>query len=228
MKVMILIAWTAMLLSAGEKTNGNAAHPMEMTGMSHDNHAEIAAIADNEAADKVQAIFTLPSKHPEAKQDTVIAVQIRDAEGQPVKYFDMEHERQMHMMIVSKDLSFFSHIHPEYNGEGLFTVTASFPTGGEFGIIADFAPAGMSPMSRMKWITVQGEAPAAKAVEPDASLRRVVAEKEVTLSFDYLRAKEEVTLNFNIKDAWTKKPVDRFRALSGRSRPCCDFEPGGQ
>jgi hypothetical protein len=35
---------------------------------------------------------------------------------------EVEHEKKIHLIVVSEDLSWFSHIHPEYQTDGSFTV----------------------------------------------------------------------------------------------------------
>ncbi len=56
--------------------------------------------------------------------------------------FDTVHERQLHFMIVSKDLSHFAHEHPVLGSNGKFELDTSFPTGGDYHLFADAAPKG--------------------------------------------------------------------------------------
>jgi hypothetical protein len=44
-----------------------------------------------------------------------------DATGQQIKDFDLEHEKYMHLIVVSKDLEHFAHVHPDLGAAtGLF------------------------------------------------------------------------------------------------------------
>jgi hypothetical protein len=229
-KTAILILLTAALLTACGKSGSSKDHSMHagmsgstsdnkqgnMAGMDHSGgHADMAPVADNAATDSVRAMFMLSNDKPQPNQDTKISVHIQDKDGKPIDKFDVEHKKQMHMIIVSKDLSFFNHIHPDYKGNGEFAVTTQFPTGGQFEIISDFAPTGIGAMSKSQWITVQGTTSAAKPMEPDATLTKVVDGKEITLSFDHLMANMELNLTFNIKDAQTKKPVTDLQSYLG-------------
>jgi major membrane immunogen (membrane-anchored lipoprotein) len=224
-KVAISILLTAALLTACGKsgsmdhsmhggTSGSTGTPTpsESAGM---NHSGMAQEAGSTQAGNVQAQFKLSGDKTMPNQDTTISIKIQDKDGKPIDKFDTVHEKQMHFIIVSKDLSFFNHIHPDYKGNGEFTVTTQFPTAGEFKVIADITPTGMGAMSKSQWITVQGVTPAQKSIEPDSSLTKVVDGKEVTLSFDHLMAGMELNLNFNIKDAASKQPVTDLQPYLG-------------
>lgn len=49
--------------------------------------------------------------------------------GRPVVRFEPEHEKQMHLIIVSRDLAHFSHVHPAFEaGDGRFHLDVNRPT----------------------------------------------------------------------------------------------------
>jgi hypothetical protein len=224
-KVAISILLSAALLTACGKS-GSMDHSMHggtsgstnnaaQGGTAGMDHSGMAKEAASTQAGNVQAQFKLAGDKTMPNQDTTISIKIQDKDGKPIDKFDTVHEKQMHFIIVSKDLSFFNHIHPDYKGNGEFTVTTRFPTAGEFKVIADITPTGMGAMSKSQWITVQGNVPAPKAIDPDATLTKVVDGKEITLSIDHLMANKELNLNFNIKDAQTKQPVTNLQPYLG-------------
>jgi hypothetical protein len=59
-----------------------------------------------------------------------------------VKDFDIAHTKVFHLLMASKDLSWFAHEHPEAQPDGTFTISQVFPAGGEYRIYADVAPKG--------------------------------------------------------------------------------------
>ncbi|HVZ40770.1 MAG TPA: hypothetical protein VHI13_15930 [Candidatus Kapabacteria bacterium] len=68
---------------------------------------------------------------------------IRDrASGAPVKDFDTVHAKLLHLIVVSSDLTWFNHVHPEYRGEGVFTVKTVLPRAGSYKLYADYTLAG--------------------------------------------------------------------------------------
>lgn len=75
---------------------------------------------------------------------------------------DIEHEKKIHLILVSDDLSWFDHIHPEYNADGSYTVTTKFPAPGKYKAFADYKPTGASHVVDKIEINVAGNAPAPK------------------------------------------------------------------
>lgn len=80
---------------------------------------------------------------------------------------DVEHEKKIHLIIVSEDLSWFSHIHPEYQPNGSYTVTETFPNGGNYILYADYKPSGSTHQLEKIQVSVTGkEKQAVNYVEP--------------------------------------------------------------
>ena len=75
---------------------------------------------------------------------------------------DIEHEKKIHLILVSDDLSWFDHIHPEYNVDGSYTVITTFPAPGKYLAYADYKPTGASHMVDKIEISVTGNAPVEK------------------------------------------------------------------
>lgn len=57
-----------------------------------------------------------------------------------VKKFQMSQTKLMHVIVLSHDLRFYNHIHPEYNNDGLFTVATQLPTEGTYNLYVDYSP----------------------------------------------------------------------------------------
>ncbi|RYZ24235.1 MAG: hypothetical protein EOO16_01465 [Chitinophagaceae bacterium] len=75
---------------------------------------------------------------------------------------DVEHEKKIHFILVSDDLSWFDHIHPEYTASGAYTTPARFPAPGKYKAFADYKPTGGTHVVDKIDIDVPGPAPAAK------------------------------------------------------------------
>lgn len=169
--------------------------------------------------EQVQAVFSVKSSGGQAaakaQDNTALTIQIQDAEGKPVNEFDLNHEKMMHLIVVSKDLSYFSHIHPEYKGKGLFTVSTQFPAGGDYNLFADFVPSGKEKSVLSHALTVQGDAATPVALEPDGKLIKTVNGSEVALTIDGLKAGAELDLTYAFKDAATKAPIRNLQPYLG-------------
>lgn len=166
-------------------------------------------------ADDVKAIWTLGGgQQPQAKQDTNIRIEFQK-DGKPIEQFDISHEEKLHLIIVSKDLSFFNHIHPAYKGNGVFEITTQFPAGGDYKLIADVVPTGGSAMSKMSWAHIEGAPAKQEPVQPDTEFTKAMDGKLVALSFDKLEANKEMNLNFTIRDEKTNAPITNLQPYLG-------------
>src|SRR5688572_25034428 len=69
---------------------------------------------------------------------------------------DEVHEKKLHVILVSKDLGWYDHIHPEYQADGTYTIEEVFPGGGEFIVFADYQPTGAGNHVDRKTVFVNG------------------------------------------------------------------------
>ena len=76
--------------------------------------------------------------------------------GNPVKKFSVVHEKLFHAFIVSRDLSFFVHDHPEWNGTS-FTYDITFPRAGMYRVLGDFYPEASTPQLIAQTVFVPGD-----------------------------------------------------------------------
>jgi major membrane immunogen (membrane-anchored lipoprotein) len=207
---LALLLTTVLLTACGKSSMDHGA----MNGPEHGDH-QMDSGTSSENSDAVKADFKISIQKPKPNQNTSIVIELHDKQGKAIEKYDINHEKQMHLIVVSKDLSYFNHIHPEYKGNGEFIVTTQFPVGGEYKIIADFIPTGMSNMTKTQWVTVQGDAPKPISIKPEANLTKIVDGKEITLSFDHLMSGMDINMTYNIKDAKTKEPIDNLQPYLG-------------
>ena len=64
-----------------------------------------------------------------------------------VARFDEMHERLLHLFVVSSDLAFFDHVHPEPRKDGSFEIAMTFPKAGAYRLVADILPTGAMPQT---------------------------------------------------------------------------------
>jgi len=76
--------------------------------------------------------------------------------GQRVKRFEIVHERLMHLFVVSENLQFFAHVHPQPLADGSFRVSTRLPYGGMYRLLADYYPTGSVPQLAVKTLFVLG------------------------------------------------------------------------
>jgi hypothetical protein len=79
--------------------------------------------------------------------------------GEAINDFDVVHENLLHLIVVSKDLSWFNHVHPKHQGKGVFTKSATVPRAGPFKLYADYTPTGRSQQVAQHEFNVEGPSP---------------------------------------------------------------------
>jgi hypothetical protein len=169
----------------------------------------------NTQPDSLNAKFVLPAGQSKANEDTELKIQITDDKGNPVKQFKETHEKLLHLIIVDDDLGYFSHIHPEYKGDGNFTIKTQFPAGGKYKLFADFAPLNGSTVTKSEWVNVEGKAGEHVSLKPDTTMVKQVAGKEIELQLSGTKPNQDVNLNFNIRDAQTKQGIQNLEQYLG-------------
>lgn len=171
-------------------------HPV----LHHQIHASAGTVS-------VVPVWMFQHEPPHSGRQEPLIIQIDDEAGKPIESFQISHEKPMHLIMVSKDLAFFDHVHPEYQGQGRFRADVRFPGGGDYKLIVDFVPEGSEPLTVSHWVKVTGDVQPAQPLKPDSDLTKVVDGKEIALTFDQLQAGQEVTIIFAIHDANTKQPI---------------------
>ncbi|KQU68118.1 hypothetical protein [Phycicoccus sp. Root101] len=74
-----------------------------------------------------------------------VTFRILGPDGQPVTHFTTAHEKQLHLIVVRRDLSGFQHVHPTMAADGTWSVTVDLSRPGQWRLLADFDPAGVTP-----------------------------------------------------------------------------------
>lgn len=68
-------------------------------------------------------------------------------DGRPVTGYQVQHDRRLHFIVVSRDLGGFQHLHPEEAGDGEWSVRLTLPEAGAYRAFADFTPEGAGGMT---------------------------------------------------------------------------------
>ena len=61
-----------------------------------------------------------------------------DGPDGPVRDFEVEHEKRMHVIVVRRDGSGFQHLHPELAADGTWSTQITLPEAGSYRVFADF------------------------------------------------------------------------------------------
>jgi hypothetical protein len=80
-----------------------------------------------------------------AGQKTSLAFRIfHPGTGEAMKKFEVVHERQYHLFLISQDMEYFQHIHPQEAADGTWSIDVTLPKPGYYKVLSDFLPSGGS------------------------------------------------------------------------------------
>jgi len=127
--------------------------------------------------------------------------------GALVTKYALVHERIFHLFVVSRDLRYFAHLHPDQQAGGLFQLAHALPPG-EYMLIADFLPEGAAPQMVQKAIIVSGQRQALPVADESNGLR-------VRMTADDLAPGRHAQLTFTVEDAATGKAVTDLQPYLG-------------
>jgi hypothetical protein len=131
--------------------------------------------------------------------------QVVDESGAPLRDFEVEHERRMHLIVVRRDFTGFQHLHPTMSADGTWTAPLTISQAGGYRAYADFKRDGANQTlaadfgvdGAVDWQALPAAEPTARTrsgydVRLDAGSRR--AGREAALRFTVTRGGSPVTV----------------------------------
>ncbi len=141
--------------------------------------------------------------------------------GDAIRKFEVVHEKQYHLFVISQDMEFFQHIHPEEQPDGTWSIDVTLPKAGYYKVLSDFMPSGGASQFIARPLVTAGYAgdleAASAHLAPDTKATKVVEDLAATLSYD---PPVFVTglyghLNFHLTDTSTGAPVTDLQTYLG-------------
>jgi hypothetical protein len=154
--------------------------------------------------DLVEYPVTLTVQPPLIKvgEDAVMNFGIVDpVKFQPVREFEVVHEKLFHLFVVSQDLKFFLHTHPERVGDEDFHLKLKFPRPGMYRVLSDFYPKGGTPQLITNTVMVPGAGFHIEQANPVVDLAPQTSENakvEMTLLPEHPVAGQKVAMFFRV------------------------------
>jgi hypothetical protein len=137
---------------------------MPATTLTPTSHAEHAEHADQPTvgAYRLEAERTVVG--PDAPQP--FTFEVLDPTGTPVTQFEDRHERPLHLILISNDLTGYAHLHPVLGDGGAWTAQLPALVPGGYRLIADTAPVGGPELVLTVDLVVPGTAVGQTLPEP--------------------------------------------------------------
>lgn len=87
--------------------------------------------------------YTLDLETPnvDAGQRAELRFTVRDDSGRAVTAYRREHGKELHLIVASRDLVTYRHLHPTRAADGTWSTPVDLPRAGAYRVFADFTPA---------------------------------------------------------------------------------------
>ena len=193
----------------GEEPATGAGHGAEPITGAHGGEAEVHGLAV--AAAGLQLEVLTPELRRGRREQ--LAFRIVDEHGEPVRDYDVEHERRMHLIIVRRDATGFQHLHPELRADGAWVTSATLPDAGAYRVFADFSHRGEATTLASD-LRVDGRADLRPLPAP-ATVDDAGDGYAVRLDAGAVRAGEEAELRFTVTRDGAPVEIEPYLGAGG-------------
>lgn len=158
---------------------GGAAGPIDVDDApAHDQHDDPGARPDHGADDPttdasaaVGGLSIAADGHRFVIENSLadpgeFAFVIEGPDGNVVTGFDVEHEKRLHLVIASRNLTAYAHLHPEMDDDGRWTTDLPALPAGAYRAFADFHPTGGNAITLGADLTNPGNFAGPERLEP--------------------------------------------------------------
>ena len=175
-------------------------------------HTESAAVAEHPTGlSAAENGYTLELAQPrvDAGKQVPLRFRITDATGAVVMSYTDNHEKQLHLIVVRRDMAGYQHVHPVMGSDGTWGIPVDL-SAGDYRVFADFIPAGGDPLTLGADLHVAGRYDPQPV--PVAATTAEVDGYTVTLTGNP-RANDRSTLTFSVTR--NGKPVTDLQPYLG-------------
>jgi hypothetical protein len=147
-----------------------------------------------------QLDMRLEPRRVEPGQDALVTFHLVDPRTlKPARDLEIVHEKRYHLFVVSQDLQFFLHTHPEENPDGDYQVKLRLPKPGMYRLLSDLYPKGGTPQLIAKTVMAGSFTPQRAQLGADLGDQRSEnSTVNVVLGPSITRAGERTHLNFRV------------------------------
>ena len=229
-------------LPTSERESHSSNHDLKHHHGSHSAHTEIttsSTVATSVIPESINYNVNVqfdPATPQAGKQTRLSLVVTEQKVGEPIKQFDIIHDKLMHLIIVNKeDLSHFAHIHPKLDSEtGIFHIEHTFAKAGKYKMWIDAKPKGGMQTLTAFTFNVEGQPvhfPTTIAAE-QTRVKKVDTEGQnyqIALNYEpeQLIAGRDTKMTFEIKDA-NGSPISNLEPLMAAGGHCVIIDSYGR
>jgi hypothetical protein len=148
----------------------------------------------------------------ERGRPTAFSFRIVGKDRAPVRNFDVEQTKRMHLIVVRRDVTGFQHLHPTQGRDGTWRVALHLPDAGSYRVFTDFAIKGVKHTLGAD-LTVDGPVIARPLPAPTSTA--TVDGYRVTLDRSATRAGSEGELRFSVTRGGKAVDVEPYLGARG-------------
>jgi heavy metal-binding protein len=141
--------------------------------------------------------------------------------GDAITNFEVVHDKRYHLFVLSQNMEFFQHIHPDEQADGTWSINVTLPKPGYYKALSDFLPSGGSSQFISRQIVTAGYTgdlvgDSAQLV-PDTVYTKTVDDLTATVVYEpaTLVAGLFGHLRFSLTDTKTSRPVTDLQTYLG-------------
>lgn len=165
-------------------------NPLSSGDMNHDGHSNEEAQHNDHGSNSYSEVQT-----DVTYDDGQVVIGLEDEEGN-IPELEETHEKLMHLIVVSKDLEEYVHLHPELNEDHLYSTEVTLNKG-HYQAFVDIAPKEKEYRVEANEVMV-GKSEATEAHLAPTSDTQTVSNKDVTLEASGLSTDESTVLSFDL------------------------------
>jgi hypothetical protein len=166
------------------------------TGSAAGEHTQNQELVRGLSASSNGMTLQVATKRFQPGQRADLRYSIVGSDGRPVRDYQVEHEKRMHLILARRDLTGFQHLHPRLDSGGSWSTPVTIPEAGDYRVFADFKRAGVNETLASD-LTVEG-ASKQKPLPPPSTTATTDDGYEVTVDGAHSRAGTETELSFTV------------------------------
>jgi hypothetical protein len=144
---------------------------------------------------------------------TELRFRVVDSQDRPVREFEVEHDKRMHLILARRDLTGFQHLHPELEDDGTWRTDLTVPEAGSYRVFADFKHRGENRTLAAD-LAVDGEVDW-RTLPPVETTAKADGAYEVRLDAAPSRAGEETELRFTVTRDGERVELEPYLGAGG-------------
>ena len=199
----------------------HADYTMDIAGKCPRCGMDLVRAAPFDVRDYRLELHTVPAVVKPGQKTKLLFRIFHPGSGEAIKKFEVVHERQYHLFVISQDMEYFQHIHPEEQPDGTWSIEVTLPKPGYYKVLSDFMPSGGASQFIARPLVTAGYAGDLAAdsahLVPDTVSTKTVDDITATLSNDPQNFAVGVYghLNFHLIDTATAAPITDLQTYLG-------------